>query len=81
MKEIKTCFLMKISQVKDTGTLRGKLERAIELSGYRKRKIAILYHETDIELVCYKFYVSEMIDLLSKLNYLIPEGFIEFQEL
>ena len=80
MKRIKTCFIVKISQITDSGEMRRRVLRAVELSGYKK-KVSLIAHPDDYELICYKSKLDEVIDLELDLNWLIPEGFVEIKEL
>ena len=79
MKQIKTCFIIKITQVRDCGQMRGKLERVIELSGHKKA--VLIPHEDEFEIVLKKYTADKAIDLVTCINYLIPEVYAEIFEL
>ena len=79
MKQIKTCFIIKISQVRDCGQTRSKLERVIELSGHKKA--VLIPHENEFEIVLKKYTIDKATDLVLNINYLLPDVFTEIFEL
>ena len=80
MKKIKSCFIIKLSQIEDSGDMRRRVNRALELSGYKK-KVSLIAHQSDYELVCYKATLEEVIDLALDFNWLVSEAFVEIKEL
>ena len=80
MKRIKSCFIVKVSQISDSGEMRQKIRRVIELSGYKKKAVLIA-HPNDYEIICRKSTVDVVTDLAFYMNWLIPEGVVEIQEL
>ena len=80
MKQPKTCFIIKLSKITDSGELRAKVRRCIELSGYKK-KVSLIAHDLDYELVCYKANLDDAINLAVNLNWFVSEAFVEIMEL
>lgn len=81
-KQKKTCFLIKMSQISDSGSLRQKVRRCLELSGHSYlKRVVFLYNPDGYELICHKMKLDEAVDIVQNMSYFVPESYCELKEL